>query len=154
LGNTLLNHKQFSSKASPKSVTKNCQVGYRSFNNRHLSVVDTPGFFDNNDKDEKTTCTKIGESLQATVPGPHAFLIVLPFGRITDEVEKGWKWISNIFGEHALNYCIIVFTGLDNLEADNVTLKQFLENRIPSLTELMKKCGERFVALITVLQQK
>ncbi|CAF2859617.1 unnamed protein product [Rotaria sp. Silwood2] len=146
LGNTLLNYKQFISKASSASITEYCQVGYRNFNNRHLVIVDTPGFFDNNDIDEKTTCIKIGQSLQTTVPGPHAFLIVLPFTRVTDEVEKGWTWITTIFGERALNYCIIVFTGLDNLEADEQTVEQFLNNRIPSLAKLMEKCGERYVA--------
>jgi len=146
LGNTLLNYKQFIAKASTTSVTENCQVGYRNFNNRHLVIVDTPGFFDNNGDDERTTCIKIGQSLQTTVPGPHAFLIVLPFARITDEVKKGWEWITNIFGEHALNYCIIVFTRLDDLNEDGLTEKDFLEKKIPALAKLMEKCGDRYVA--------
>ncbi len=145
LGNTLLNHKQFTAQAAPFAVTENCQVGSRYFNNRHLVVVDTPGFFDNRDKDERITSLKIGQSLQATVPGPHAFIIVVPFTRVTAEVEEGWKWITRIFGEHALNYCIIVFTGEDNLVADEITVEQFLKNRIPSLATLMEKCGERYV---------
>jgi GTPase Era involved in 16S rRNA processing len=146
VGNTLLGHKQFVAKAAAAAVTRYCQVGYRNFNNRHLVIVDTPGFFDNRDNDKRTTCIKIGQSLQTTVPGPHAFLIVLGFGRITDEVERGWTWITDIFGERALKYCIIVFTGLDNLNEDGETVGQFLENRIPSLARLMGKCGERYVA--------
>ncbi len=146
MGNTLLNYKQFTAKAAPTSVTENCQVGYRKFNNRHLVIVDTPGFFDNNDNDERTTCIKIGQSLQTTVPGPHAFLIVLPFTRVTNEVERGWQLITDIFGERALNYCIIVFTGLDNLIEDGETIEGFLKKRIPSLAKLMEKCGERCVA--------
>jgi hypothetical protein len=54
--------------------------------------------------------------------------------------------ICNIFGEHILNYCIIVFTGLDNLDVDGLTIEQFLERSIPSLTTLIEKCGRRFLA--------
>ena len=149
LGNTLLNFKQFTAKAATRSVTENCQVGHRDFTNRHLVIVDTPGFFDNNDEDETTTCIKIGQSLQTTVPGPHAFLIVVPFsggGRITEEVKKGFLWITNIFGKPALNYCIIVFTGLDNLIEDEITVEGFLNDKEPALAKLMEKCGERYIA--------
>jgi hypothetical protein len=137
---------QFPATAGISSATENCQVGSRSFNDRHLVVVDTPGFFDNRDNDERTTCIKIGQSLQATVPGPHAFLIVLPFTRITNEVERGWKWITKIFDERALNYCIIVFTGEDQLIADGITVEEFLQNRTSSLATLIETCGERYVA--------
>ncbi len=145
MGNTLLNLKQFTAHAESFAVTDNCQVGSRYFNDRHLVVVDTPGFFDNRDNDERITCRKIGQSLQATVPGPHAFLIVVPFTRVTAEVVEGWKWITKIFLERALNYCIVVFTGEDNLIADDRTVEQFLQNRTPSLATLMEKCGERYV---------
>ncbi|CAF4756801.1 unnamed protein product, partial [Rotaria sp. Silwood1] len=175
---------------STTSVTKNCQVGYRNFNNRHLVVVDTPGFFDNhananendndsdsdnnnnsandndndsdndndNDSDsdndnyndnDKKTCIKIGQSLQTTVPGPHAFLIVLSLsagGRVTKEVKRGYKWITMIFGDRVLNYCIIIFTGLDNLNEDGQTVTQYLAKRKQPLAKLMEKCGERYVA--------
>jgi hypothetical protein len=148
LGNTLLDFKQFTAKASPTSVTENCEVGYRNFNNRHFVIVDTPGFFDNNDTDEQT-CKKIGQSLQITVPGPHAFLIVLSFsagGRVTDEAKKGYERIMHIFGDRVLNYCIVVFTGLDNLIEDGETVEQYLAKRKPPLADLMEKCGERHIA--------
>jgi hypothetical protein len=137
---------EFRAMAGARSVTENCQVGSRSFNDRHLVVVDTPGFFDNRDIDERTTCINIGQSLQATVPGPHAFLIVLPLARITNEVEREWEWITKIFGERALNYCIIVFTHEDELIADGITVEQFLQNRTSSLATLIETCGERYVA--------
>ncbi|UJR11386.1 hypothetical protein I4U23_015566 [Adineta vaga] len=146
LGNTLLGYRQFLAEGSPISVTEYCQVGYRNFNGRHLVIVDTPGFFDNKDKDKRETYIKIGQSLQTTVPGPHAFLIVLPFLRITEEIKKGWEWISDIFDKEVLNYCIIVFTGLDNLIADDSTVDGYLRKKIPELTELMEKCGNRYIA--------
>lgn len=141
-GNTILGKRMFQSKTATKSVTKSCQVGYREFNNRHLLIVDTPGFLDTDEDPRK----EIAESLQITVPGPHAFLIVLPFGRVTEEVEMAWTFISTIFGEQALQYCVIVFTGLDNLTADDQTVDDFMATRKPSLVKQMAKCGDRFVA--------
>lgn len=149
MGNTLLAYKRFAVRACQQAVTESCQVGYRCFNNRHLVVVDTPGFFANKDDEEEKTCRKIGEALQITVPGPHAFVIVLPLSggaRVTTDVEKGYRFISGLFGECAFNYCIIVFTGLDNLNADEITVEDFLKHSTASLNELMKKCGQKYVA--------
>jgi hypothetical protein len=128
------------------SVTNQCQVGYRNFHNRRIVVVDTPGFLDTYN-DQKNTYLEIGRSLQMTMPGPHAFLIVQPFGRVTSEIEAMWSHISTIFGERVLEYSIIIFTHLDDLdESDDDSVSNFLHNAPPLLTRFMKKCGNRFCA--------
>ncbi|CAF3905420.1 unnamed protein product, partial [Rotaria sp. Silwood1] len=158
--------KRFKARASTTSVTKNCQVGYRNFNNRHLVVVDTPGFFDNhananendndsdsdnnnnsandndndsdndNDNDSDSDNDNYNDNDKKNIAG----------GRVTKEVKRGYKWITMIFGDRVLNYCIIIFTGLDNLNEDGQTVTQYLAKRKQPLAKLMEKCGERYVA--------
>ncbi|KAM7393949.1 hypothetical protein PAMP_020782 [Pampus punctatissimus] len=45
-GNTILGKKAFSAKMSPSSVTTHCKKDISHFNDRTVSVIDTPGLFD------------------------------------------------------------------------------------------------------------
>ena len=87
---------------------------------------------------EKQIASQIFEM---TSPGVHAFLIVIRIGRFTPEEKNTVDFIRHIFGPDAVQYCIIVFTGEDHLEAGQ-TLDEFI-NTSTALRELVQACRDR-----------
>ncbi|CAF1548077.1 unnamed protein product, partial [Didymodactylos carnosus] len=145
LGNTLLGKKQFKAQKSPKSVTKQCEGGDRIFLNKKLIVVDAPGFLDT-DIQEETIKKEISKSYQVAAPGPHVFLLVLNLDRFTEQEKKAIKWLNHIFGPEAVDYCIVIFTGLDTLVEEERTIEQFIGDD-PELDSCIKTCGNRYMAI-------
>jgi len=146
LGNTILGRKEFKARKAAKSITTKCGVGERIFDNRRLVVVDTPGFFDTEFSPE-IIIPEIAGSHQSAAPGPDVFLVVLTFDRFTPQEEAATKWISEVFDERALGYCIIVFTGLDSLKRDEITVEEFLQDAPAFLQNLIQKCNGRYIAV-------
>lgn len=145
-GNTILGKKQFKARKSAKSITTHCGVSDRIWKDRRLVVVDTPGFFDTELTPEIIT-PEISGSYQIAAPGPDVFLVVLTFDRFTPQEEAAAKWISEVFDERALDYCIIVFTGLDSLKRDEITVEEFLQDAPDFLQKLIRKCNGRYIAV-------
>lgn len=146
LGNTILGRKQFRARKAAKSITTNCGAGDRIYKDRRLVVVDTPGFFDTELSPEKLI-PEISGSYQTAAPGPDVFLVVLTFERFTPQEEAAAKWISEVFDERALDYCIIVFTGLDSLKRDEVTVEEYLQDAPVCLKKFIEKCKGRYIAV-------
>ena len=152
LGNSLLQSRAaFHAAQSAGSVTSGCQVGkYQPRDNddpmKHLTVVDTPGFFDSNTAITNAMIeNKIASQIfEMAAPGVHAFLIVIRIGRFTPEEKQTVDFIRNIFGADAIKYCIVVFTCTDQLD-DGQTLNDFTGTS-PALTELVEACGDRIFA--------
>jgi predicted GTPase len=146
-GNAILEKKnQFKSLKTAKSVTKKCEVHDRIFHDIRLLVVDTPGFFDTELK-PKDLIPEIYSSYQVAAPGPHAFFVVFTTDRFTIQEQTVAEWIYKVFDERALDYCIIVFTGLDGLEKNNQTIEEFLQDAPEFLTNLIQKCNGRYIAI-------
>ena len=145
-GNTILGRKQFKARKSARSITTQCGASDRIWSDRRLVVVDTPGFFDTELAPE-IIIPEISGSYQIAAPGPDVFLVVLTFDRFTPQEEAAAKWISQVFDERALDYCIIVFTGLDSLRRDEITVEQFLEDAPDFLKNLIQKCDGRYIAV-------
>jgi hypothetical protein len=136
----------FKARKSAKSITTKCEISDRIWNERRLVVVDAPGFFDTELAPE-LIIPEISGSYQVAAPGPDVFLIVLTFDRFTPQEEAAAKWISEVFDERALDYCIIVFTGLDNLKRDEATLEEFLQDAPTFLQNLIQRCNGRYIAV-------
>ncbi|CAF3711321.1 unnamed protein product [Rotaria socialis] len=146
LGNTILGKSSFKEFRSAKSVTRKCEVHDRIMNDVRLVVVDTPGFFDT----ELTPAQLIPEicsSYQVAAPGPHAFIIVFTLNRFGLQEQRIAEWIRAVFDERALEYCIIVFTGLDGIERQQQGIDDFLQSIPPFLEELLQKCSSRYMAV-------
>ncbi|XP_062865657.1 uncharacterized protein LOC134328495 [Trichomycterus rosablanca] len=148
-GNTILGRKAFKEENRAVSVTRHCMEQKSRVDGRNISVVDTPGLFDtsrNNDdlKDEVAKCVEM------SVPGPHAFLLVIRLDvRFTDEEKNSVKWIQENFGEDASGYTIVVFT---HAEALDVTLEQYI-GECPDLEQLVQSCGGRYLAFNNKVMQ-
>ncbi|UJR08363.1 hypothetical protein I4U23_012634 [Adineta vaga] len=145
-GNTILGKKEFKARKSAKSITTKCMVGDRIYDERRLVLVDTPGFFDT-ELGPEMVIPEIAGSYQSAAPGPDVFLIVLTFDRFTPQEEAAANWISEVFDERALDYCIIVFTGLDSLKRDDVSVEEFLQDSPVFLQNLIQRCNGRYIAV-------
>ncbi|KAM7009353.1 GTPase IMAP family member 9-like [Tautogolabrus adspersus] len=132
-GNTILGRSVFKEDPSPVSVTKHCETQSGEVDGTAVQVIDTPGLFDTGITEEELK-TRIEECVKMSVPGPHAFLLVIRLGvRFTEEERNAVKWIQDNFGDDASMYTIMLFTCKDQAKADNA-LKECKELRRLSIT--------------------
>ncbi|XP_077576033.1 GTPase IMAP family member 9-like [Stigmatopora nigra] len=132
-GNTILGRAAFKEDPSPVSVTKHCETQRGEVDGTTVQVIDTPGLFDTAITEEDLK-SRIEECVKMSVPGPHAFLLVIRLGvRFTEEERNAVKWIQENFGDDASMYTIMLFTCKDQAKADNA-LKECKELRRLSIT--------------------
>uniref|UniRef100_A0A8C1VS70 AIG1-type G domain-containing protein n=1 Tax=Cyprinus carpio TaxID=7962 RepID=A0A8C1VS70_CYPCA len=145
-GNTILGQKTFKEELSTESVTVKCQQHQQTVEGRIISVIDTPGLFDTSISEEQLK-NELVKCVEMSVPGPHVFLLVIRLDvRFTDEEKNTVKWIQKNFGEEAAHYTIVLFTRVDQLEKENLTIVEFLtENK--QIGELVEQCKEQSVYL-------
>ncbi|XP_074123656.1 GTPase IMAP family member 4-like [Sminthopsis crassicaudata] len=142
-GNTLLGRREFESKCSGASVTKVCKKASTTWNGRDICVIDTPGIFDTDTREEKNL-NEIVRFMTLSSPGPHALLLVLQVGRFTQEEKAAIERLYKILGAEAVKFLIIVFTGKDKLEE---SLEDYLGTIDDSYFKaLLEKCAHRCCA--------
>ncbi|XP_073691648.1 GTPase IMAP family member 8-like [Garra rufa] len=145
-GNTIIGRKVFKSPISSNSQTKQCQLETIERMGRKISVIDTPGLYDNVLSKEEVI-TELVKCITYASPGPHAFIIVIKVGRFTEEEKNTIKELKEVFGEKIEKYTMILFTHKDQLEKQNKTIDEFLQNADPDLQKLVESCGNRFFCL-------
>lgn len=161
-GNTILGRKHFLSKISASSVTQICQLGSTELTDeedaqedgqtvtqrrmRRVMVVDMPGFGDTHLSVEQIHA-EIAKCVSLSAPGPHAFLLVVPIGRYTDNENKAACELTKIFGEEAVcHHTVVLFTRGDDLEGIEIE-KYLRETAPPGLMALIDRCGGRYHVL-------
>ncbi|XP_053088844.1 GTPase IMAP family member 7 [Pangasianodon hypophthalmus] len=141
-GNTILGEKLFVSDIRATSVTKECTSKTKVINERSITIIDTPGLYD-------TTLTsdfivkETVRGMQLIAPGPHAFLLLLDVRRHTEEERNTVKKFQEIFGGDVCKHMIVVFTHGDDLEFDNKTIDQYINEAGPHLQDLISSCKQR-----------
>ncbi|XDV11325.1 hypothetical protein PO909_000293 [Leuciscus waleckii] len=145
-GNTIIGRNLFKSTAISNSVTKRCQAETTVRIGKEISVIDTPGLYDNKLSEDEIK-TEIVKCIMLSSPGPHAFIIVIRVGRFTEEEKNTIQQLKEVFGEEILKYTMIIFTHKDQLEKENKTIEEFLQESDPDLQSLIQSCGNRFFCL-------
>lgn len=161
-GNTILGRRQFLSQISASSVTQICQLGSTELaeeeevqrggqtvtqrRTRRVAVVDMPGFGDTHLSVEQIHA-EIAKCVSLSAPGPHAFLLVVPIGRYTDNENQAACELTKIFGEDAVrNHTVVLFTRGDDLEG--IVIEDYLRETAPAgLKALIDRCGGRYHVL-------
>ncbi|KAM4565044.1 GTPase IMAP family member 9-like [Fundulus diaphanus] len=138
LGNAILGESLFKEKVSPTSETNMCDAKSKYINGKRVTVIDTPGIFDNTLKEEKLKAEMI-KCIEHCSPGIHAFLIVLKVDRYTDQEKKIIEKIKEYFSEESLKHAVVVFTHGDQLE-EGQTIEEFV-GKSKDLKELVGMCG-------------
>ncbi|XP_055763190.1 GTPase IMAP family member 7-like [Salvelinus fontinalis] len=139
-GNTILGREAFRAAFTAESVTDHCEKQSGVVNGRKIDVIDTPGLY-NIKLSEEEMKSEIEKAIYMSVPGPHAFLLVVGLVRFTEEERNTVKLIQELFGEEASKYTIILFTGGDQLE--DVSVEDFV-NDSQELKKLVKLFKGRY----------
>ncbi|KAF3837256.1 hypothetical protein F7725_004720 [Dissostichus mawsoni] len=140
VANTIFGEELFKTINSAKSGTSKCQAETRSVNERSITLIDTPGFFDTETSEEELK-PEIIRCITECAPGPHAFLIVFKVDRYTEQEEAVIAKINQYFSEEVFKYATVLFTHGDQLD-EGQTVEEYLhQNQLAS--DLLKKCGGR-----------
>uniref|UniRef100_UPI0009B2E9D7 GTPase IMAP family member 4-like n=1 Tax=Monopterus albus TaxID=43700 RepID=UPI0009B2E9D7 len=141
-GNTILGWKAFEASISPSSVTKASKKETGHFDERTVTIVDTPGIFDTSMKEDQLK-KEIDKCVMLSVPGPHIFLLVIRLdARFTEEEKNSVKWIGDNFGKEASGFTVVLFTRGDELK--EMSIKDYLD-KSPDLKELINTCRDYMV---------
>ena len=145
-GNAILGSKSvFKSGCNAKSVTQHCQVQHANIFGRNVTIADTPGFFDTS-VPMWETLREVSKCVVEVAPGPHAFLLVIQAGRMTEQVCQAVSTMKMLFGEECIKYLIVVFTCRDNLDRDDQDIEDYVEELSGVYKQLLADCNDRYVA--------
>ncbi|KAK2868319.1 hypothetical protein Q7C36_000190 [Tachysurus vachellii] len=142
-GNTILDKECFQSEVSMSSVTNQCQKECGVVGGRSLAVIDTPGWFDTDVQQNEVT-DEVLRCLLMCSPGPHAFLLIIPIARFTEEQQKTVDMIEKVFKGNFSDHSIIIFTRADELEGE--TIENFMRRQAKRIQDLIARFGGRYLA--------
>lgn len=144
--NTILGKPLFKSSTSGTSITRVCSLKSEFRFNHKLVIVDTPGLFDTDERNENIQ-GEIQKSISLTSPGPHAFILVISVAaRYTEEEHKSIEHFVKYFGEKIYNYVIVLFTRKDELDLSGIRITEHIKCYPTNLQLFIQKCGNRVVA--------
>ncbi|XP_067685186.1 uncharacterized protein [Haliotis asinina] len=143
-GNNILNREIFHTGVSSRSKTGQCQKGVAERYGREIHIIDTPGMFGTSMTTEEIA-REVARCVWLTVPGIHAFVLVIKIDRFTEEVQTTVDLLSQIFGDVMMKYLIILFTRKDDLIRDSLTVEEFIAESPGELKRLVIACQNRFV---------
>ncbi|XP_058874952.1 rootletin-like, partial [Acipenser ruthenus] len=132
-GNTILGREEFRSEASSSAVTRECEKRKGQVAGRRVAVIDTPEL--SQDKLQIRSCVSL------SAPGPHAFLLVIPVGRFTEEERRAVETVQEIFSEEDVRrHMMLLFTHSDKLKGK--TIEDYIQTGSKELQQLVEKCGK------------
>uniref|UniRef100_A0A3B5AJM8 AIG1-type G domain-containing protein n=1 Tax=Stegastes partitus TaxID=144197 RepID=A0A3B5AJM8_9TELE len=140
LGQTILGVPVFAIHDTANSGSSTCQKETELVNGGLITVIDTPGFFDNRTSDDELK-SEIIDSIIESCDGLDAFLILFKVERFTEHENEVVSRLTEYFSEEAFKHAVVVFTHGDQLP-DNMKIEGFV-NENKRLCDLLEKCGNR-----------
>jgi len=110
---------------------------------RQVTVVDTPGWWWMYTREDtpKLDQIEIQNSVHLCPPGPHAFLLVIPFDIHLPQISKpSLKEHLELFGAEVFTRTIVLITSPVPCSDKNVESKK---KRSPTLQWILQQCGNR-----------
>ncbi|XP_017313040.1 GTPase IMAP family member 8 [Ictalurus punctatus] len=128
--------------AFKETETIQCEIQRGRVEGRNISVIDTPGI-NNISLTTEQWRTELKKGLLLSSPGPHVFLLVTKVGKFSEEERIAVKWIAENFGEEALKFSMILFTGRE--EMTNRLWIKFSEDA--RIKDLISCCEGRYCVI-------
>ncbi|KFK25812.1 hypothetical protein AALP_AA8G163900 [Arabis alpina] len=146
-GNSIIGKQVFLSESKATGVTMTCQT-YKTEtpDGSVINVIDTPGLFDLLESAEYIS-KEIINCMKLAAGGIHVVVLVISLRtRITLEEQNTLSTLQSLFGSEIMSYLIVLFTGGDELEANNTTLDNYLSRGCPDfLKTVLELCEDRKV---------
>lgn len=140
-GNTILGRDVFKSDMKLTRVTQFCERECGIIDDVPVAVIDTPGLFETH-REEREVVREIMKCIKLQEPGPHAFVVVVPVGRMTLEDQQTNVRIEAKFGPKVWDYTIVLFTHGDRLEGK--TINDVIAKSDENLRNFIRKCSGGF----------
>ncbi|XP_048064183.1 GTPase IMAP family member 8-like [Megalobrama amblycephala] len=109
MGNAILGREAFKESRTRESVI---QKGRKE--NRNISIIDTPGFF-NTELTNEELQKQMMKSLDLSDPGPHVFLLIINLENFKEDERNIVEQVLEVFGEEALLFTMVMFTGREKV---------------------------------------
>lgn len=116
--------------------------------NRHITVIEAPGWWRNKPVEESPELLKqeILLSVSLCPPGPHAVLLIIRVDyTFTENNRKVLQGFVDLLGERVWSHTIVLFTHGDSLL--DTSIEQHIESEGQDLQWLLDKCGNRYHVL-------
>ncbi|PAA86822.1 hypothetical protein BOX15_Mlig016153g2 [Macrostomum lignano] len=129
------------------SSSVDCEVAEASVEGRQLTVVDTPGTMDSNNRER--ALHEVANAIVHCREGFHVILIIIRVDcRFTDEDRAAVELVTRMFGEDFYKHCIVVFSHGDDIGNSEEAFARLIHearNATKFLNSLLNQCGNRFV---------
>ncbi|XP_056298956.1 GTPase IMAP family member 7-like [Pseudoliparis swirei] len=135
VANTIIGEPLFKIGHSVNSETNKCQTETTPVDGGNITLIDTPGFFEDEMKSAVLRC------IPEFAPGPHVFLIVLKVERFTEQEQAVIAKMHQYFSDEFFQYAAVLFTHGDQLP-EGQTIEEFVR-REKKVSDLVEKCGGR-----------
>lgn len=131
-GNTVLGREKFHTTLSASSVTKRCVKEHVRLEEQNFYVIDTPGLFDTDTKDQQFEyMSKLNTDYLPII------ILVIAIGSIRPEDLKTLDRISEHFGDDLKRRGIMLFSKMDHLNTERKTLDSYLNTAPQELHDMI-----------------
>ncbi|XP_039512883.1 GTPase IMAP family member 8-like isoform X1 [Pimephales promelas] len=100
--------------AFEESSTRESEIQRGRVEDRNISIIDTPGFFNSQLTDEELQ-KQMMKSLSLSDPGPHAFLLIIDLETCREEPRNVVEQIQKNFEDQAMRFTMVLFIGREKI---------------------------------------
>ncbi|KAF4098181.1 hypothetical protein G5714_020211 [Onychostoma macrolepis] len=125
--------------AFKESGTRESEMQRGRVEDRNISIIDTPGFFNTQLTDEELQ-EQMMKSLHLSRPGPHMFLLVINLETFREEQRNIKEQIQKVFGARAMKFTTVLFIGREKVSRREWV--EFIESE--NIAELLNYFERRF----------